>query len=196
MVVRARQNYFSPINGKTSKYCTAVRIFNADRSCEGITELSHTFFVLVISIAKSNQSPSKFAFSLSFLKRYQINFFPSMKKLRRVIFTTCLAWIKCQGGRIFGILETLNKLMTQTLLKELIFLRMYVKMLILSAFVPETCQTFTSILLMVLGMWYCLAITDDYKILQIQTQIPHMTGWKYSQQCHHLLFLLSNEARS
>ena len=75
MVVRARQNYFSPINGKTSKYCTAVRIFIPDRSCKGITELSHTFFVLVISIAKSNQSPPKFAFSLSFLKRYQINFF-------------------------------------------------------------------------------------------------------------------------
>ena len=62
MVVRARQNYFSPINGKTSKYCTAVRIFNRDRSCEGITELNHTFFVLVISIAKSNQSSSFFAF--------------------------------------------------------------------------------------------------------------------------------------
>ena len=74
MVDRARQNYFSPKNRKTIKYCTAVRIFNVDRSCEGITELNHTFFVLVISIAKSNQSPSKFAFSLSILKRYEITF--------------------------------------------------------------------------------------------------------------------------
>ena len=89
MVVRARQNYFSPINWKTSKYCTAVRIFNRDRSCKRITELNHTFFVLVISIAKSNQSSSKFAFSLSILKRYQTTFLLSwkLKKLTETIYS-------------------------------------------------------------------------------------------------------------
>ena len=124
MVDRARQNYFSPKNRKTIKYCTAVRIFNVNRSCKGITELNHTFFVLVISIAKSNQSSSKFAFSLSILKRYQITFCVIDEDTE-----------KCYIHNMFRVNEVSTRqdiwnfgkatkksrffLMTQTLLKEL-----------------------------------------------------------------------------
>ena len=46
-------------------------------------------------------------------------------------------------------------------------LPMRVKIFCFDVFVSETCQTFASLLLMVLGMWYCLVIRQNYEKIEI-----------------------------
>ena len=74
MVVCARQNYFSPKNRKTSKYCTAVRIFNRDRSCKRITELQPYLLCPRYQYCQVQSKLPIFCFLLSILKRCKITF--------------------------------------------------------------------------------------------------------------------------
>ena len=112
MVVRARQNYFSPKNRKTSKYCTAVRIFNRDRSCKRITELQPCLLCPRHQYCQVQSKLLKVCFFIVYFEEIPNHFFVVMKAEKtdwNDIFTKCLAWIMCQRSRIFGILEKLQK---------------------------------------------------------------------------------------
>ena len=109
MVVRARQNYFSPKNGKTIKYCTAVRIFNRDRSCKRITELQPCLLCPRHQYCQVQSKLLKVCFFIVYFEEIRNHFLCHQWRSWSDIFTTYLAWIKCQRSRIFGNLEKLWK---------------------------------------------------------------------------------------
>ena len=177
MVVHARQNCFSPKNRKNQQILHRGQnihprsLLQRDNGAEPYLLCPRHQYCQVQS------KPLKVCFFIVFFEEIPNNFFVVMKAeknwLRRYIHNmSCVNNVSTKPD-IWNFGKTTKK--SRFSLKEMY----WQQILIFRIFVSETCQTFTSILLMVLGMWYCLAITDDYKILQIQTQIPHIAGWKY-----------------